>query len=602
MKTIIITIVILLMSISSILCQSNKAKSAALYYSAEAKFETSKFYDALVLLKKSVKVNGGKSNARIEALRAKCYSKQKKWKEAKKALEMCYKLKPDASILKDISLYVADVEQEYDDLIKRERAELKRKQKEKAERELAEYRRKVEKKKAEDKRAKIINRLLPEISSKHKKFKELEEGRPYLITNRKHLTKSNEEVSIFVFYDSRYIIYTIPNIEYVRKLFKDKIRLSGDDAAKSKYRLIKFKHRKLKNELNFYHEPIHCFGGNGDELVYFEKTKNKSLSMWLSYYFQFDKLRVKKFTDKYKTFYKLFYNEFGLPFIETGSIEKLFDYDLLDDLSLLKGRIRDDNFKFKKSETIENPQSLEIRIKPSDNIKILYPIKKIEYKNTGIVLSAKYGFKKKRKFKGSYFKPVSHKTHYAFTQFNVAYGDTDLLSAIRELKTEHVMTPEEFGAIYDVFSRDFGNEKGTYFKDTRYTLPFEVIPKLFAGYEREQLLLQSGYSSIKSDIIIAPAPDVMAQFPGGLEARKEFIKQHLSYKRSDLKSDVEKVKVTLQIKKDGSFFVTKIDTGNEKIREAVDRFLRLMPKWTPAKKDGNNIDTWVSMPIVLTKL
>ena len=85
--------------------------------------------------------------------------------------------------------------------------------------------------------------------------------------------------------------------------------------------------------------------------------------------------------------------------------------------------------------------------------------------------------------------------------------------------------------------------------------------------------------------------DRQAEFPGGYEALQEFIHDYLDWKEPKDTID-DNLLVFLDIKANG-------EIGDIKLRyplcpscdSAVFRLVRRMPKWVPAQKDGENIES-----------
>lgn len=94
-------------------------------------------------------------------------------------------------------------------------------------------------------------------------------------------------------------------------------------------------------------------------------------------------------------------------------------------------------------------------------------------------------------------------------------------------------------------------------------------------------------------------PEVPAQFPGGILAYHNFLKNHLVYPFNALENGVEgAVTVGFTITKDGIIKASKIikSLHVECNQEAL-RLVAAMPNWTPAKNAGANVSVQVELPI-----
>lgn len=93
--------------------------------------------------------------------------------------------------------------------------------------------------------------------------------------------------------------------------------------------------------------------------------------------------------------------------------------------------------------------------------------------------------------------------------------------------------------------------------------------------------------------------DQMPQFQGGPEGLGSFIRSNLSYPREALDNKTEGVVVAAFIvEKDGSVSNVEIvkGIGNGCDQEVI-RLIRLMPKWTPGKKDNVNVRVKLNIPV-----
>jgi periplasmic protein TonB len=94
------------------------------------------------------------------------------------------------------------------------------------------------------------------------------------------------------------------------------------------------------------------------------------------------------------------------------------------------------------------------------------------------------------------------------------------------------------------------------------------------------------------------APDIMPEFPGGMEGLRKFLQRHLTNPR-DLEEDEKiSVRVRFVVGYDGkikSFEVT--EDGGEAFNKEVIRVLKKMPDWTPGKTKGQNVSVYYTVPV-----
>ncbi len=474
MRNILFTATLIVMTAISAFGQNNQAKSIAYYYAAEELFESSNYDEALNQLEKSVEAGGG-SNATIEALRAQCYAGKKDWIMAKKTLDKCYAFNPKADILKKLSSVIITVDDEYEKAMEAERQRKEQARQEELARLKREEERKMAAQQLEIKKNNLATSLYPQISSEIALFNELEEGRPYLVTDRQSLTSSTSEKVVLIFYGNEYIIYTIPSLGVAEKLNKESVSFNGYDANHGDAVIhMKIKTDYGKRETHFkkgIHYSNVFLGGFGDELMWTSGEQYVEFEKTLYYYYYFNTLHcdIKLST----SFSKDIYN----PLIETGYIVKTVDYDLVKDENL-RQTLKSSGVGNKPSPDINSPLGLELKIKPARNMKMVYPQKKITYVMKD-KLKGEY-VSNSTEYKGTYlyFVPKTSSSHYGLMQFGKYYNESNLLTSLRELNTSYRMPEATFKSIYKAFSEDIGNGNSQYFTSSDYRSFFEIIPKM----------------------------------------------------------------------------------------------------------------------------
>lgn len=93
--------------------------------------------------------------------------------------------------------------------------------------------------------------------------------------------------------------------------------------------------------------------------------------------------------------------------------------------------------------------------------------------------------------------------------------------------------------------------------------------------------------------------DVSAEFPGGINKAREFIANNLQYPEEAEENEVEgTVRAKFVIEKDGSLTNIQIEKKlGYGCDEEVIRVLKRMPKWKPAKLNGETVRSQFAMPI-----
>lgn len=93
--------------------------------------------------------------------------------------------------------------------------------------------------------------------------------------------------------------------------------------------------------------------------------------------------------------------------------------------------------------------------------------------------------------------------------------------------------------------------------------------------------------------------EVMPGFPGGDEARVQFMAKNMRYPETAIENKTEgTVYVTFVIEKDGSVKDAKVirGIGGDCDKEAL-RVVKSMPKWTPGQQDGKPVRVQFTMPL-----
>ncbi len=137
-----------------------------------------------------------------------------------------------------------------------------------------------------------------------------------------------------------------------------------------------------------------------------------------------------------------------------------------------------------------------------------------------------------------------------------------------------------------------GKEKGEAVK-VSYTVPINFALDSESSEESKN----SCQSSKNGDIFFIV--EQMPLFPGGDEALRMFLADHLKYPEVAKKNGIQgKVYVTFVVDVDGSVTDTKIARGVDPAldKEAL-RVVNLLPNWTPGKQKGEAVKVSYTVPI-----
>ena len=94
----------------------------------------------------------------------------------------------------------------------------------------------------------------------------------------------------------------------------------------------------------------------------------------------------------------------------------------------------------------------------------------------------------------------------------------------------------------------------------------------------------------------------MAEYPGGIEKLHKFIADNLVYPKDAIENGIEgKVLIEITIGKDGIISNVKVlhDIGYGCGEEVV-RVVKMMPKWKPGERRGENVESTYQLPISFT--
>ena len=101
--------------------------------------------------------------------------------------------------------------------------------------------------------------------------------------------------------------------------------------------------------------------------------------------------------------------------------------------------------------------------------------------------------------------------------------------------------------------------------------------------------------------VLTGVVEYQPQFPGGIKACEQFIKENLRY--PDTESDVQgRVIVSFMVERDGSLSNIKVVRGlDPAFDEEALRVVKMMPKWSPGVTDGKISVMRYTIPIIFKK-
>jgi len=455
----------------------------------------------------------------------------------------------------------------------------------------------------------IAKEVKPAIEQDLIDLENLVEGKPYLVTNRNKLTSSAKEISILIFYGTQYIIYTIPDNNIAQNLTKDKVSFYLSERDQDGYVNVKIASKYGSKQKMAFKKSIHYsnvyFGGYGADILW-SGRQNTVFDYNLYFYYYFNSLHCDA---KLKTsFQKDYYN----PYLETGEINKMIDYNVVKDQALL-AKIKVNEIQNVSGVDNAKKEGVSLAFKPSGNIKMIYPLKKITY-NYVETVKGKYSVNG-AKYKGEflYFTPGKTTNHYGYQQYDVAYPKANLLSSIADINTPYKMSRTSFNSIYKAFSNT--EKESAYFTSSEYIDFYNAIFELVKGEksnmpiigtkakgttQHSTLMLENNPETEKNkeDEVFTIVED-KPEYPGGMSAFYSWLSSNLQYPEEAMKMGVEgRVIVGFVVNTDGSLSEFEILRGvGFGCNEEVIRLLQNCPAWYPGKQRGKLVRVRYTLPI-----
>ena len=96
-------------------------------------------------------------------------------------------------------------------------------------------------------------------------------------------------------------------------------------------------------------------------------------------------------------------------------------------------------------------------------------------------------------------------------------------------------------------------------------------------------------------------PEVAAEYPGGTPALMRFLSTKVKYpKEAEKRGEQGKAYVQFVVKSDGNVDYVQIakTSGSKVLDDEAVRVVKSMPRWTPAKQDGENVNSMLTLPVM----
>lgn len=105
----------------------------------------------------------------------------------------------------------------------------------------------------------------------------------------------------------------------------------------------------------------------------------------------------------------------------------------------------------------------------------------------------------------------------------------------------------------------------------------------------------------QADTLISDFPEVMAEFPGGPVAMRQFLVENIHYPEKALKKRNQgTVYLRFVISESGKVTNVQVQRGIAKCKECEDEAVRVvksMPNWKPGELNGEPINMYYNLPI-----
>ena len=457
---------------------ATKNRIKAMYFTAEDLYQKKEYGKVVNKIKDIESLSDGLILPSAQNLKVKALVAEQSYTLAKKELDVLMQLDLSEAILKDISTYSPKIDAGLEVERKKQEAERER------QRQTAE-------------RQKEIARRYAAIADAHqddiKKFVEvleqLHDGQLYLFKPDAPITEdynlnihktvpNKTEKSYLVCDNGRYIIFTNPSSLSVRELDKNRISYHSSDASEWSKAIAKAKIKTPlgKRDLFFKRVPsknVFIGGWASDELLWHGQQRTE---FGQSIYYYFYEGSIKRAALKAPSFDPKITN----PYIETGTLVKAVDYNLVKDPAM-RAKLQQYGVKNAKSLSPDRPNLPVIVLKSSGyNRKMILTMKGIKYKlvSDKVLGEVTYSNGSTAKWGFLYFRPVESTAYYGFVEYTGSFRSEDLLDQLYVTDRIQRLDHTSFNTLFNTFNPQVGSKEGKYFINSKFTLPMDVLSKL----------------------------------------------------------------------------------------------------------------------------
>jgi protein TonB len=114
-----------------------------------------------------------------------------------------------------------------------------------------------------------------------------------------------------------------------------------------------------------------------------------------------------------------------------------------------------------------------------------------------------------------------------------------------------------------------------------------------------QKIYEDQQESADEETIFADPYMAEPEFPGGMHAWQQFLRQHLTYPAAAVDADIQgAVMVKFIVCEDGTVCNIEAIQGPEELRQCAVDVIKRSPKWNPAGMDGRKIKSYKKQPII----
>lgn len=106
-------------------------------------------------------------------------------------------------------------------------------------------------------------------------------------------------------------------------------------------------------------------------------------------------------------------------------------------------------------------------------------------------------------------------------------------------------------------------------------------------------------NTTQAERIASPRPDVLPEFPGGMDGLIDFLINNLRYPEKCAKAKIQgRVLVKFMVLKDGSVSDIEVIRSVHPLLDAeAVRVVKSFPKWTPGSCQGEPVDVPMNLPV-----